>query len=64
MKLQEWLTMKGMSKVHFAGIIGVSPGLITHFCKGRTWPSRDVAQRIMTATKGRVTPNDFLGPVE
>ena len=61
MKLAEWLSRNGMSRVEFARRIGVTPGAITQMCNSdHAWLSRDTAELIARATRGGVTPNDFL----
>jgi 3,4-dihydroxy 2-butanone 4-phosphate synthase/GTP cyclohydrolase II len=61
MKLAEWLSRNGMSRVEFARRIGVTPGAITQMCNfDQAWLSRDTAELIARETRGGVTPNDFL----
>jgi 3,4-dihydroxy 2-butanone 4-phosphate synthase/GTP cyclohydrolase II len=61
MKLAEWLSRNGMSRVEFARRIGVTPGAITQMCNSDyAWLSRDTAELIARETRGGVTPNDFL----
>ena len=61
MKLAEWLSRNGMSRVEFARRIGVTPGAITQMCNSEhAWLSRDTAELIARETRGGVTPNDFL----
>jgi 3,4-dihydroxy 2-butanone 4-phosphate synthase/GTP cyclohydrolase II len=61
MKLAEWLSRNGMSRVEFARRIGVTPGAITQMCNSdHAWLSRDTAELIARETRGGVTPNDFL----
>ncbi|PVE26218.1 3,4-dihydroxy-2-butanone-4-phosphate synthase [Microvirga sp. KLBC 81] len=63
MKLAEWLSRNGMSRVEFARRIGVTPGAITQMCNSdHAWLSRDTAELIARETRGAVTPNDFLPP--
>jgi 3,4-dihydroxy 2-butanone 4-phosphate synthase/GTP cyclohydrolase II len=63
MKLAEWLTRNGVSRVEFARRIGVTPGAITQMCNSeQAWLSRDKADLIARETRGAVTPNDFLPP--
>lgn len=62
MKLAEWLTRTKTKRIDFAARIGVSPGAITQLCnQDGVWVSRETAEAIARATKGAVTPNDFLG---
>jgi len=61
MKLAEWLSRNGISRVEFARRIGVTPGAITQMCNSdHAWLSRDTAELITRETRGAVTPNDFL----
>lgn len=64
MKLTEYLDRQGLSRSAFAEKVGVSPGLVTQWIDGKTWLGRDVAQRVVEATNGAVTPNDFLPETE
>lgn len=62
MKLATWLTKTRMRRSDFAAAIGVSPAAVTLLCKDDSpWISRETAERIAKATRGAVTPNDFLG---
>ncbi|MBA1158235.1 3,4-dihydroxy-2-butanone-4-phosphate synthase [Microvirga mediterraneensis] len=61
MKLADWLSRNGVSRVAFARRIGVTPGAITQMCNSdHAWLSRDTAEVIARETRGAVTPNDFL----
>jgi 3,4-dihydroxy 2-butanone 4-phosphate synthase/GTP cyclohydrolase II len=61
MRLAEWLSRNGVSRVEFARRIGVTPGAVTQLCNSeQAWLSRDTAELIARATRGAVTPNDFL----
>jgi 3,4-dihydroxy 2-butanone 4-phosphate synthase/GTP cyclohydrolase II len=64
MKLGDWLKRNQVSRTDFARRIGVSPGAVTLICREHgSWLSRETAERIVAATQGVVTPNDFLsGP--
>ena len=61
MKLADWLKQEGMKRGDFARRVGLSPGAVTQICnQPKAWLSRDTAQTILRATKGAVTPNDFI----
>lgn len=60
MQLADYLTESSITRAAFAEKIGVSQSLITQLCQNQVWPGRDVAARIVEATGGKVTPNDFL----
>lgn len=65
MKLSDWLDTPnpdGVKKLRgaFAIAIGVTPQMITAYCSGKSWPTRERMERIVAATGGAVTANDFL----
>lgn len=60
MRLDAWLRQHRRKRSEFAREIGVSPQLITGYCKGEFWPSRDKAEKIAEVTQGAVTANDFM----
>jgi 3,4-dihydroxy 2-butanone 4-phosphate synthase / GTP cyclohydrolase II len=61
MRLPDWLSRNGVSRLEFARRIGVTPGAVTQLCNHRgAWLSRDTAEVILRETKGAVTPNDFI----
>jgi 3,4-dihydroxy 2-butanone 4-phosphate synthase / GTP cyclohydrolase II len=66
MKLADWLARRRMSRVEFARRIGLTPGAVTQLCNSaHAWMSRETAELITQATRGAVTPNDFiLSPAE
>ncbi len=63
MKLSEWFeTPEGsqVSKADFARSIGVTPQMVSAYCKDRMWPGRERMEFIVRETKGAVTANDFI----
>jgi 3,4-dihydroxy 2-butanone 4-phosphate synthase/GTP cyclohydrolase II len=63
MKLTEWLTSNGVSRVEFARRTRLSPSAVTQLCNNEAaWLSRETAEVIFRETKGAVTPNDFISP--
>lgn len=60
MKLNEWLRAERKTQEIFASEIGRSQSYIAQLCAGTKWPSKETAQRILTATHGQVTMHDFL----
>lgn len=61
MKLTDWLTAHGISRVDFARRTGLSPSAVTQLCNNNdAWLSRETAEIIVRETKGQVTPNDFM----
>jgi 3,4-dihydroxy 2-butanone 4-phosphate synthase/GTP cyclohydrolase II len=64
MRLSDWLTTNGVSRVDFARRTGLSPSAVTQLCNnGDAWLSRETAEAILRETKGAVTPNDFMPPL-
>lgn len=61
MTLKDWLAAKRMSAARFAGIIERSPEAVRRYVTGERIPDRDTMPLIVTATRGKVTPNDFFG---
>ena len=64
MKLADYLEKHDISRTDFAAKIGKQPSYITMVCQGQFWPGRDVMERIVEITGGKVTPNDFLEETE
>lgn len=60
MKLSAYLVERGLTNAEFAKIAQLSEGTISLLRRGEIWMSRQTAERIVRATKGKVTPNDFL----
>lgn len=65
MKLQVWFSLPNPDgtrrlKRDFAGRIGVTPQMISAYCDGRHWPSKETVREIINATNGDVTANDLL----
>lgn len=61
MKLENWLRANSMSQAAFAKLIGVSDPTVHRLVHGKRTPDRHVMPRIVEATGGAVTPNDFFG---
>lgn len=61
-RLAAWLKKNGRTRSAFAREIGVSAPYMTQLCAAPPvyWPSREVAERILKATDGEITPNDFM----
>jgi transcriptional regulator with XRE-family HTH domain len=60
MTLSAWLTAQNLSDVAFAAQIGVTRQALYRYKHGERFPHRDVMARIIDATDGAVTPNDFM----
>ncbi|MEM8744801.1 MAG: bifunctional phosphopantothenoylcysteine decarboxylase/phosphopantothenate--cysteine ligase CoaBC, partial [Pseudomonadota bacterium] len=60
MKLALWLKSEGVSARDFAARVGTTEATISRLRNARAQPSFELAEKIMQATGGAVTPNDFL----
>lgn len=60
MKLADYLDKHKIRPSVFAATIGTPASTITRLLKGERSPGVDLLAKIADATKGRVTPNDFL----
>ena len=60
MKLASWLKSNGFSARDFAARVGTTEATISRLRNARAQPSFELAEKIMDATGGAVTPNDFL----
>lgn len=60
MKLVEWLKQTRTPQYVFARKLGVSAGIVSHWCNGTGWPEKHRIEAIVRETNGAVTPNDLL----
>lgn len=60
MQLGEWLQSRNMSHDAFADLIGTDRSSVTKYVAGQRTPRPEVLVRIIDATGGEVTANDFL----
>lgn len=60
MKLDEYLRINNLTEQAFALLIGTSQATVNRYRNGRI-PEPDAMDRIVKATSGAVTPNDFYG---
>jgi DNA-binding transcriptional regulator YdaS (Cro superfamily) len=60
MDLEKYLESRNLGKKEFATMIGVSAATISNYIHFRRKPTLDIANRIMKATKGKVTIEDLL----
>lgn len=60
MKLSDWLKREAISGAEFARRTSISEGMVSLLSRDETWLSREMAQKIFSATNGEVTPTDFL----
>lgn len=60
MRLDDYLQSRGLTNAEFAKLVQLSEGTISLLCRGEIWMSRETAEKLVRATRGKVTPNDFL----
>lgn len=60
MTLTDWLKATKTKRYAFASRIGVQPSMVTDYCKGRSWPRREIIEAITRETGGQVTANDLM----
>jgi DNA-binding transcriptional regulator YdaS (Cro superfamily) len=64
MNLKTYLTLRGEKYQHFAARVGVTPQAVWFWLNnGKRHPSPRTMARILSATDGQVTPNDFFKPL-
>lgn len=60
MLLKDYIAERGETVEQFAERVGESPHTIAKLFRGDRFPRLDLAQRIISATEGRVTADDLL----
>jgi len=60
MDLDSYLSSAGISSAKFAAKIDVDPSSVWRFRQGVRIPRRETMQKIIEATDGSVTANDFF----
>ena len=60
MRLDAYLTEKGLKGPEFAALIGVTEETVRRYIKGERKPEWPILDRINKVTGGQVTANDFL----
>lgn len=63
MTLKDWLEAEGVTVPRFATRIGRTNEAVRRYVTGERIPDRETMPLIVTATAGRVSPNDFFGIV-
>jgi transcriptional regulator with XRE-family HTH domain len=58
MKLKDFLKEEEITQEQFAEMVGSYQGLVARWCNGMI-PRADMMTKILIATKGKVTANDF-----
>lgn len=64
MKLMEFLSTYRITNKEFAQHIGIDPAVVWKLCKEKQIPAIPLANKIMQATSGKVTYDDFYTPEE
>jgi len=64
MTLSEYLTSNSKKPSHFADEVGVPASTITRILNGDRRPGLPLLLKILKATNGIVTPNDFAQELE
>ncbi len=59
MQLRDYLNQSNISPINFAGLVGVGHQNVYRYLSGKRIPSPEIMRRIVVATDGQVTPNDF-----
>lgn len=59
--LGRYLAAKGIKQADFAAEIQCSQPSVARYVAGKRIPDNDVMKRIIIATDGEITPNDFFG---
>lgn len=59
MLLKKFLKQKKLTQKQFSERIGITSSAINQYCSGRRKPLPNIMERIIDATNGEVTPNDF-----
>ena len=60
MKLSDYLRDRDIDTASFAEAIGVSQAAVSRYANGLRFPRPKVMERIVKATRGKVTANDFM----
>lgn len=60
MTLRDYLDSRQLTADQFAAVIEVDPVSVNRYLRGVRKPKWAVMARIMSATDGAVTPNDFV----
>lgn len=62
MKLDQYLTSRGISRSDFGKAVGVTPVAITRYINGNRFPDKDMILRIESETSGEVAVRDWYAP--
>ena len=59
MKIKDFLSDEKITQEQFAEMVGVSQATVSRWCDGFQKPASSLMTKILIATKGKVTANDF-----
>lgn len=62
MKLDQYMSENRLTDVALAAEVGVASTTVMRWRRQETRPDWDVLPRLIAATRGRVTANDFVPP--
>ena len=60
MLLQKYLTENKITAAEFAKTVGLTRQAVNNYINGRRFPKHDILKKILLATGGAVSANDFL----
>jgi len=60
MRLSDYIAKQKLTNAEFARLAELSEGTISLLCRDEVWLSKATAEKILKASNGKVTPNDFL----
>ena len=61
MKLDEWITKRGLTSAEFGELAGIGNKQLVHkYRHGERFPTAENLRRIREATDGKVTADDFV----
>lgn len=61
MKINDWMSLKGLSDEQVGALVSVDRVTISRIRRGRNRPSWELAARFKEISEGAVTADDFLG---
>jgi DNA-binding transcriptional regulator YdaS (Cro superfamily) len=64
MNLRSFLSSRGLSEAAFGQTIAVSQAAVNRYVRGERIPAPRVMAKIVEATDGQVTANDFYGQTD
>jgi transcriptional regulator with XRE-family HTH domain len=60
MTLDSYLKSAGITQAEFAATLGTTQAAVSRYARGLRYPKRATLNRIIAASGGNVTANDFL----